>query len=100
MKKIICAMGIAAILAAGVAPVAVASDSSVAVSASATASSSVRIYSFVGNMKHSNSATVETDSNGVYVTYQGTTYTARYSNRSGYDYMFTDKKGKTWYFNL
>ncbi|WP_207104618.1 hypothetical protein [Duncaniella freteri] len=51
-------------------------------------------------MKHSNSATVEVTDNAVYVTYHGETYTARYSNRKGYDYMFTDKKGKIWYFSV
>ncbi len=43
---------------------------------------------------------MEVTDNAVYVTYHGETYTARYSNRKGYDYMFTDKKGKIWYFSV
>ncbi|WP_302320604.1 hypothetical protein, partial [uncultured Duncaniella sp.] len=67
----------------------------------AASAQSVRIYSYISsNMKHSNSATVEVTDNAVYVTYHGETYTARYSNRKGYDYMFTDKKGKIWYFSV
>lgn len=61
---------------------------------------SVPVFCFKGHVKTQNRASVNVTDDGVTVTFGGETYSARTSNRSGYDYMFTASSGTTWYFNL
>lgn len=96
MKKIFCisAIALAAIMAAPV-----ASELSAAETTVCSQGTTVQITCFRGSMKIRNKATVETTSDGMVAYFGGSSYSVRYSDRNGYDYMFSTST-TTWYFNL
>lgn len=71
---------------------------STSTSSTQTTGTKVTIVSFRGHVKITNSALVNSNGDYLSVTFGGETYTARSSNRSGYDWMFTTNT-TTWYFN-